>query len=454
MAGRPPLTGGALVLLALALLVAPTPSLALYTKTGDVVILTSDTFDEMVVKDDTYWMVEFYAPWCGHCQSLAPEYEKAAKELKAGGRAKLGAVDCDVEKDLCGTYAVKGFPTLMGFGADQKEKPETYSGARDASGIVSFIKEALGVKGGGEDKLAKRLTYADAYTFMHFEKTPKVILLTKGEKSVPSWFTSVAVKYKDGKTRHVIFAYAKHEDEPGVARNFGVTEFPAMVYVQSEKGDKGHHALITSEELGSKASANIKAAKAFVDKCKAGIGEDDKLKIPSFPQPRVPRKTADTKYKALSEDNINTDCFGSSKGICIIAVVDAPAGDEFKENVKMVDISKKYRNDPFNFVFVDANSQGDFIGAFGLTAKDVPKLVAVKTGKRNRYAVYDGDLEVKPASEFLDRILGGDMQFKNLASLPDFEPEYLRNQKGDDDTGDTGDGAVTPSEDAGEEVVE
>jgi|AntAceMinimDraft_5_1070358.scaffolds.fasta_scaffold20678_2 hypothetical protein len=47
MAGRPPLTGGALVLLALALLVAPTPSLALYTKTGDVVILTSDTFDEM-----------------------------------------------------------------------------------------------------------------------------------------------------------------------------------------------------------------------------------------------------------------------------------------------------------------------------------------------------------------------------------------------------------------------
>jgi thiol-disulfide isomerase/thioredoxin len=59
-----------------------------------------------VVKDDTYWMVEFYAPWCGHCQSLAPEYEKAAKELKAGGRAKLGAVDCDVEKDLCGAWRV------------------------------------------------------------------------------------------------------------------------------------------------------------------------------------------------------------------------------------------------------------------------------------------------------------------------------------------------------------
>jgi hypothetical protein len=105
------------------------------------------------------------------------------------------------------------------------------------------------------------------------------------------------------------------------------------------------------------ASANIKAAKAFVDKCKAGVADDDKLKIPSFPQPRKPRKVADTKYQALSEDNIATDCFGGSKGICVIAVVDAPAGDEFKENAKMVDLSKKYRNDPFSFVFVDANSQ-------------------------------------------------------------------------------------------------
>ena len=52
----------------------------------------------------------------------------------------------------------------------------------------------------------------------------------------------------------------------------------------------GHHAMLTAAELGSKASANIKNAKAFVDKCKAGIADDDKLKIPAFPQPRKPRK--------------------------------------------------------------------------------------------------------------------------------------------------------------------
>lgn len=314
---------------------------------------------------------------------------------------------------------------------------------------MSFVKERLGVKGGGEDKLAKRLAYADVYNFLHFEKTPKVILLTKGEKSVPSWFTSVAVKYKEGKKRHVIFAYAKHEDEPGVARNFKVTEFPAVVYAQSEKGDGGYHAVLTAQELGSKASANIKAAKVFVDKCKAGLADDDKLKLPSFPQPRKPRKVADTKYVALSEDNINTHCFGGNKGTCVIAVVDAPAGDEFKENSKLVELSKKYRNDPFSFVFVDANSQGDFIGAFGLTAADAPRLVAVKTGKRNRFAVYEGSLELKAASEFLDRILGGDMQFKAIADLPEFEPEYLRNQKVDD-----ADEAVVASEEPAAEESE
>ena len=41
--------------------------------------------------------------------------------------------------------------------------------------------------------------------------------------------------------------------------------------------------------------------------------------------------------------------------------------------------------------------------------------------------------EAKKAAEFLDRVLGGDMQFKNIPKLPDFEPEYLRNQKTDDD---------------------
>jgi len=51
-------------------------------------------------------VVEFYAPWCGHCQRLAPEYEKAATNLK--GMIKVGGVNCDEEKQLCGQYGIQG----------------------------------------------------------------------------------------------------------------------------------------------------------------------------------------------------------------------------------------------------------------------------------------------------------------------------------------------------------
>ena len=83
---------------------------ALYTKKDSVVELTPDNFDHRVKDSDGVWIVEFYAPWCGHCKNLAPEYKKAAKALS--GIVGVGAVDCDVHKSLCGQYGVRGFPTL------------------------------------------------------------------------------------------------------------------------------------------------------------------------------------------------------------------------------------------------------------------------------------------------------------------------------------------------------
>jgi protein disulfide-isomerase A6 len=54
----------------------------------------------------------FYAPWCGHCQRLAPAYEKAARSL--AGLATVAAVDCDADANraFCGSMGVQGFPTL------------------------------------------------------------------------------------------------------------------------------------------------------------------------------------------------------------------------------------------------------------------------------------------------------------------------------------------------------
>jgi protein disulfide-isomerase A6 len=106
---------------------------AFYEGKSDVVELTPANFDEKVLKSDGLWLVEFYAPWCGHCKSLAPEWKKAAKALK--GSVKIAAVDADKHRELGTKFGVSGFPTIKVFGAD-KTKPTEYDGGRTADAIV------------------------------------------------------------------------------------------------------------------------------------------------------------------------------------------------------------------------------------------------------------------------------------------------------------------------------
>lgn len=72
---------------------------ALYKNPGPVIELTASNFKKEVVDDkDSMWLVEFYAPWCGHCKQLAPSWELAAKHLK--GVVKMGAVDMDKHQSV------------------------------------------------------------------------------------------------------------------------------------------------------------------------------------------------------------------------------------------------------------------------------------------------------------------------------------------------------------------
>ncbi|XP_064113046.1 protein disulfide-isomerase A6 homolog [Macrobrachium nipponense] len=106
---------------------------ALYSSSSGVIDLTPSNFQKEVINGDAVWVVEFYAPWCGHCQQLVPEYQKAAQALK--GVVKVGAVNADDHRSLGGQYGVRGFPTIKIFGLD-KNKPEDYNGQRNAQSIV------------------------------------------------------------------------------------------------------------------------------------------------------------------------------------------------------------------------------------------------------------------------------------------------------------------------------
>jgi len=107
----------------------------------DVVVATGSNFDEVKAQSD-FVLMEFYAPWCGHCKKLAPEYEKAAEELKEDDRFTLAKIDCtdDDNRSVCSKYGVSGYPTLKVFTKDSEE-PSAYEQARNADAIVKFLKK-------------------------------------------------------------------------------------------------------------------------------------------------------------------------------------------------------------------------------------------------------------------------------------------------------------------------
>lgn len=80
-----------------------------------VLVLTDANFDEVLAKND-YLLVEFYAPWCGHCKSLAPEYVKAAERLRNNEPSyNIAKVDATANDELAQRFGIKGFPTLFFF---------------------------------------------------------------------------------------------------------------------------------------------------------------------------------------------------------------------------------------------------------------------------------------------------------------------------------------------------
>lgn len=108
----------------------------------DVVELTDKNFKKLVLQSDDMWLVEFFAPWCGHCKNLEPHWKKAASELK--GKVKLGAVDATVHQELAQEYGIRGYPTIKYFPAGPKNSPEEYDGGRTSDDIVSWATEKHG----------------------------------------------------------------------------------------------------------------------------------------------------------------------------------------------------------------------------------------------------------------------------------------------------------------------
>ncbi|KXX79853.1 Protein disulfide-isomerase MPD1 [Madurella mycetomatis] len=206
---------------AVALLSAlPGAQAGLYTKKSPVLQVDAKDYDRLIAKSNYTSIVEFYAPWCGHCQNLKPAYEKAAKNLE--GLAKVAAVNCDddANKPFCGTMGVQGFPTLKivrpkkGGG---KPMVQDYQGQRTASAIVDAVVQQINnyvVK--IEDKTLDK--------FLNDKnETAKAILFTeKGTTS--TLLKSIAIDFSD-----VITIGQARNKETKTASTFGIDKFPTLL---------------------------------------------------------------------------------------------------------------------------------------------------------------------------------------------------------------------------------
>ena len=108
-------------------------------KKTEVLQLTAANFDQSMAKKNAM-MVEFYAPWCGHCKQLAPEYEAANKQLVAEGYVgHFAKVDGSAEQGLLQAFGVNSFPSLLMF--KEGHLIDEFNENRVAGTIVDYVKQ-------------------------------------------------------------------------------------------------------------------------------------------------------------------------------------------------------------------------------------------------------------------------------------------------------------------------
>merc|ERR1711957_824272 len=105
----------------------------------NVIILVGKSFEQIVMDPTKDVLVEFYAPWCGHCKKIAPIYEEVATNLKHNTNLIIAKMDSTLNE--VESVSIQGFPTIKFFPANNKAKPMDFEGDRTVEGFTKFLTE-------------------------------------------------------------------------------------------------------------------------------------------------------------------------------------------------------------------------------------------------------------------------------------------------------------------------
>lgn len=366
--------------------------LALYSSSDDVVELTANNFDRLVVKSDEVWVVEFYAPFCGHCRNLVPEYKKAATALK--GVIKVGGVNCEQEQGLCGQHGVRGYPSIKIFGAN-KRSPSDYNGQRTAKDIAESalaeakkkIKNVLGgggsSSGGSSDGGSSNSKDVIELTDSNFDK----LVLNSDDvwlveffapwcghcKNLEPHWAKAATELK-GKVKLGALDATVHTLK---AQQYGIQGYPSIKYFAGGSKDRDS----AQDYDGGRTASDI--VTWALEKYSENI-----------PAPEIVQLT--------SEELAKDTCL--EKPLCVISVLphilDCDAACRNKYLAILAKMGEKYKKKQWGWLWSEGGAQPEIestldIGGFGYPA------MAVVNVKKMKYSLLRGSFSEDGINEFL-----------------------------------------------------
>ncbi|KAK4051555.1 hypothetical protein OIV83_002695 [Microbotryomycetes sp. JL201] len=177
----------------LGLLVLAATALAGLEDAQHSIPLTPANFQSTVNSASKGTLVAFFAPWCGHCKSMASAYDAVAKAFEGDDRCKVAHLNADDPegRPLAQQYEVRGYPTIK-FVRPGGQAPVDYSGARTEAAFLEFLNEKCGtnrVPGGGLNEFAGRIPSLDSIASAFMNPTATRPSLVESASAVASSLT-------------------------------------------------------------------------------------------------------------------------------------------------------------------------------------------------------------------------------------------------------------------------